>query len=290
MRLAALLLLSIVFASCAVKNDKHHYDKPLLTVAIAPQKYLLATLAGDKFEIQTLLPPGADPESFEPSFDAMKCLMNSEAYFQIASLPFENQLIDKIRSNFPELRIISPPSGLYLIYGSHGDSHHHHGGENDCVYDPHYWTSIRNLRLMAADMANQLSILDPDAKDLYERRLSRLDIELNSLNDSINSILASSVGKEFLIWHPSLSYFAHDFGLSQIAVQHDGKDPDVAWLKHIYSLDKQMLTCFVIEPEHDARLSRSIASEMQIPVFQISVMSDNITNQLLKLAYEIARK
>jgi zinc transport system substrate-binding protein len=290
-RVATLLVLlfGLLLSSCGSSSEEKTSDKPTVTVAIPPQKYLLSALAADRFEINTLLPPGVDAESFEPSFGTMKSLMNSKAYFSIGSMPFEEQMLDKIKSNFPKLKIISPPSGLHLIYGSHGDAHHHHDG-HECSYDPHYWTSVGNLRVMAADMARQLIELDSSAKDIYMARLKRLDADLAALSDSISSLLYTRANTEFLIWHPSLSYFAQEFKLSQIAVQHEGKEPSAAWLKHIYSLSRKGLSVFVVEPEHDARLSLSIAKEMEIPTCEISVMSEDINHQLLNLAYEIARK
>ena len=60
-----------------------------LTVSIEPQRYLLEQIAGDKWQVNTVLEKGADPENFDPPMSTMKKAMSSRLYFSMGTLPFE---------------------------------------------------------------------------------------------------------------------------------------------------------------------------------------------------------
>ncbi|MBN2173248.1 MAG: hypothetical protein JW731_03900, partial [Bacteroidales bacterium] len=60
--LAVLLILSLVF-SCSNESQKKQ-EKRIITVSILPQKYFVEKIAGDRFQINVMIPPGASPESY----------------------------------------------------------------------------------------------------------------------------------------------------------------------------------------------------------------------------------
>ena len=92
--LGAVMLM--VLACCGSKPTD---GKPTLTVSIPPQKYLLEQIVGDKYEVNSLLAPGTNPENYDPSMNHLVGLQRSEAYFRLGNLGFEAAALPKISEN-----------------------------------------------------------------------------------------------------------------------------------------------------------------------------------------------
>ena len=55
---------------------------------------------------------------------------------------------------------------------------------------------------------------------------------LDSIDNAITARLAPHKGDSFIVWHPSLSYFARDYGLNQVVVGgSEHKESSIADLK-----------------------------------------------------------
>ena len=119
------ILLSVILLYIGGCSAKSVFDKPVITVSIQPQKYMLEKIAGDKWDIKCLLSNSADPESFDPGMTHLLNLENSKAYFKIGNIPFESAIINKVKNNNPGLRLFDNSEGIALIKGTHGHSHAH---------------------------------------------------------------------------------------------------------------------------------------------------------------------
>jgi len=194
-------------------------------VSIQPQKYLLEKIAGDKWDVKCLLSNGANPESYDPSLTHLLNLENSTAYFRIGNIPFESAIITKVTKNKPGLKIIDSSTGIALITGTHS------GHAGDSEIDPHIWTSVKNAKKIASNMYNGLVEIDPSNKDTYTKNFKNLLQSLDSLDNSIKERLASHRGETFIVWHPSLSYFARDYGLRQISLSPEGKEASITMMQ-----------------------------------------------------------
>ena len=85
-------------------------------------------------------------------------------------------------------------------------------------------TSVRNARVIASNMLDAMVEADPVNADEYRRRHAELDRGLARMDSSMSARLAPLRGQGFMVWHPSLSYFARDYGLTQIALGGGGKE------------------------------------------------------------------
>lgn len=274
-------IISLCLAACLGLGacSRSGEGKRVVSVTIPPQQWLLQQIAGDRYEVNTLLPPGANPESFEPEMQQLMNLQNSAAYFKAGMPGFEQALLAKIRDNFPDLPVYDSSEGIELIEGTH-PSHGADGDGHDCGADPHVWTSLRNARIMAANMLRRMVELDPEGRDYYTANFRALDRRLQALDDSIASVLAQRKGTAFIVWHPSLSYFARDYGLRQIAMEADGKEASVRQLREqIDAAAGERPALFFLQQEYDSRAARSIAEEIGVPTETIAVMQPDIARQ-----------
>ena len=221
MKINSLIFYALAVLTACSGSHKASDDRPTVTVSIAPQAWLLEAIAGDSVNINILLGSGANPETYEPSINTIKTASQSDAMMLSGALGFETQLAERLSSNNPQLAIVDTSKGIEPIYGTHSHGDHTHAND---IPDPHTWTSVRNARTIACNMLATLIKIDPDNQSYYTARAERLDHRLDSIDRTIKSRLDSIPVKSFLVWHPSLSYYARDYGLEQISIGSEGRE------------------------------------------------------------------
>ena len=279
--IGVILLLSGVMGITGCSSDKAT-TKNVLTVSIPPQKYLLKKIVGDKFEVNSLLAPGTNPENYDPSINHLTGLQNSRAYFRIGNIGFEIASLQKISENFPELEIINSATGISYITGTHS---HCHNGHHSHYADPHIWTSVKNAKIIATNMYEAMAKLDPDNKNFYKQRYDSLCNELIALDDSISSIMSNHKGETFVVWHPSLTYFARDYELNQLSIEYEGKETSAKQLQSkIETAQKLSPKIFFFQKEYDSRQSESISNQLGNRLIPLNLVSEDWDSEMLKIA------
>ena len=187
-----------------------------LYVSILPMRSLVKEIVGEDFRIEVLVPPGASPETFEPTPRQFIGLNEAQLVFNVGLLEFETALLDKIEDR---TKIVDLSRGIVRIEGScahagRNGSDHAHG------VDPHVWTSPRALQRMAENAYEAIHARWPDSAK-YTANHARLQEELRQLDLRTAEKIARSGIRYFIIYHPALTYYARDYGLRQA----DGKEP-----------------------------------------------------------------
>lgn len=215
----ALLWLSLAGVPGGCAEQPRTQDKTLY-VSIPPLKEVVGGIVGDDFTIGVLVPPGASPETYEPTPRQFIGLNRAELIFNIGLIDFETALSDKL----PERnKIVTLCRGIEPIAGSCSHEHAGCGGHTHGV-DPHIWTSPRALQRMADNAYEAIHAVYPDSTK-YTENYHRLKQRLEELDERISEKLARHGVKSFIVYHPALSYYARDYGLEQIAIEAEGKEP-----------------------------------------------------------------
>jgi zinc transport system substrate-binding protein len=232
--------------------------------------------------VTTLLGRGANPETFDPTMKARMALENSAAFFQVGGLPFEESIAETLGEN---VKIVNTSKGIDPIYGTHdhGDADsddHHHGGA-----DPHTWTSVKNARVIARNMLDALIEIDPDGADFYRQRHSRLDSRLDSLDRVLADKLTDIKTRAFAVWHPSLSYFARDYGLTQISVGFENKEMSPRALAEVTDDARQAgVKVLFFQKEYDSRQANSLCGAIGAELVTINPLEYDWEAQLISIA------
>lgn len=253
--------------------------EPTYSVSYPMEKVLLERIVGDRVNINTLIPPGTNPESFDPSVSTLVSLEKSKAFFRLNTPGFEQSVMARTGRNYSGLDLVDADSGIVRIDGTHGD------GETD----PHIWNSVKNARVMAANMARYLEKNDKGNAKKYERNAAKLDADLKALDDSIASILSGVEGRSFVVIHPALSYFARDYGLHQIALESEGKEVSPRQLaQRMNEARRSGAKVLVHDLEHSPARAEAMAEQMGLKLVLVSLNGYDWRDNLLKLAREIA--
>lgn len=251
-KLPILILLScMVISGCSGADEKEDTDQIPVTVSIPPLEYLVKEIGGDKVAVTTLVPSSSDPETFDPTISQLRRASESEVIFITGVLPFEGNLVQAIKSSNQHISIATLADSINLLRGTHGD-------HDD--FDPHIWTSLRNAKTMAKEICRYLVLADSENGDYFLQRYNRLAASLDSLDTAICDRLAPYRGSSFLVWHPSLSYFAKDYGLRQLAIGQEHKETSITGLaERLESSKREQPRAFFLQNDIDSRQAQTIA-------------------------------
>lgn len=273
------VVLLLVAAACG-----HAPGKRLLTVSIEPQRYLLERIAGDVWTVNTMLPNGADPENFDPPMSALKSAMNSKAYFRVGTMAFEDALTRRLGDG---LRMVDTSEGIELIHGTH-DCGGHHGHSDEA--DPHIWSSVRNAKVMARNMYEAMVKIDSDNEATYTANYDRLKASLDSLDAELAQALSSERGATFLTWHPSLSYFARDYSLNQLALGAEGKELSAeAFRSRIDKARETNAVVMILQPDMDNGRSEEVARQAGARTVTVNLLGYDWPRQMRLVAESIKK-
>lgn len=257
-------IISCLCAAATFSCKKEASDtRPVIAVSINPQRFLLEKIAGDDFAIETVLPHGENPETFDPSMSVRKAVEDADIYFTTGYLAFEGNLLF---NNNNTTKFVDTSEGIEPVYGTHdhvtGNKLFLTGeGQKRASADPHIWTSVKNAKVMVKNMTRALAELNPEGAAEYQRRSDLYIAHLDSLDDAIASELDTITGRSFIVWHPSLSYFARDYGLEQIAVGHETKEPSAGGLKQVVDYArKDSVKVFFYQESLDSRTAEALGA------------------------------
>ena len=278
MELMALLLCM----ACGGKQT----EESIVTVTIEPQRFFAEKIAGDKFQIHCIVPSGQSPETYDPTPKQMVEVGNSVAYFQIGSLGFEQVWMQKIRENNPDLKIYDLSKGMSFIQEV---THHHHHHSHAHGVDPHIWSSIAGAKIIAQNMLEAFIQLDGEHADYYKSNYTALLKEINQTDTVIRQLLAPLKERTFIIYHPTLTYFAKEFDLTQLCIEMDGKEPSPAILAQLIATAKEREVKVVfIQQEFDKKNAELIAKETDCRLEVINPLSYHWNEELIHIAKVLA--
>ena len=266
---------------CACTNTPQKNDKPIITVTLEPLRYFTEAIAGDNFQVISMVPKGSSPESYDPTPQQLVNLSQSQAYFRIGYIGFEQAWMDKLEANSPDMKVYDTSVGVDLIRGEghwHGD-HYHEGG-----VEPHIWNSTQNALIIAENIYKALCELDAAHQADYQKRLDVLKETIRQTDENVKAFLKSA-DKTFLIYHPALSYFARDYGLKQISMEEGGKEPSPAQLKAlIETCRKEKIHTIFVQQEFDQRNAQLTANELGINIVSINPLSYDWAEEMVRVA------
>lgn len=249
-----------------------------VVVTIEPMRYFVESIAGDRFQVTTMTPPGASPELYEPTPQQMIDLSHARAYIRVGTLGFERTKLQKVADNAPHLYVVDSSKGIQLL--PHADCCDVAAGG-----DPHTWMSLRNAKVIGRNIFKALCEIDPDGVNLYTKRLHVLENRLDSLDGLVKSRMEQVTHRTFLIHHPALGYFARDYGLKQLSVEHNGKEPSAEHAAHLIEDCKaEDVKVVFIQKEYTGKMARRIAEEVGADVVEINLLSYDWEKEVLRIA------
>ncbi|MBI9085718.1 MAG: zinc ABC transporter substrate-binding protein [Desulfobacterales bacterium] len=274
-------------------------------VSIAPQKYFVQQIGRERVDVQVMVRPGASPATYEPRPMQMAALARASLYFSIG-VPFEQAWLDRIVSANPRLRIVATDQGIEkLAMANHrhrdeDDADHHedikrnhmaagHRGGRDPrgIRDPHIWLSPPLVKMQARNILAALQQIDPDHGAVYEANAEEFISEINALDADLRRLFSSRQGMRFMVFHPSWGYFAQAYGIQQIPIEMEGKNPKPAQLEKLIAHAREDgIRVVFVQPQFSTRSAALIAGEIGGSVSVADPLAENWAQNLKNVAMQ----
>lgn len=247
-----------VFLFFVVLVSQGFAQKLVVAVSLQPYANLAQKIGGERVEVVAMLPPGADPHTFEPKPATLQAFSKAKIYLSDGS-GMDVAWMPRFKGVNPDVVVASITTGITWI--EHHEEHEHHGEE----LDPHVWTSPMQVRLMAENIFKIFSEHDGTGKEYYASRLATLVSEINQMDLDLKAAVGRlpKESRTFIVFHPSYGYLARDYGMMQLSIEMNGKEPKPKDLKRLVEEGrKHKVKVIFVQPQFSKRSSQTIAKEL----------------------------
>jgi zinc transport system substrate-binding protein len=264
-----LLALAIFLMMCSCNGSRSVSDQPIVTVSIPPFMYFVEKIGRHDFAVNVMVPSGSNPHIYEPVPSQIDKLSKSKAYISNGFLGFEQTWLNKFYEINKTMVRLSLGDDIDPIISAHN-----HEGTPSEGADPHYWVSPKCAIKMASAVKRLLCDLNPQDGKMYESNYDSLMSVIEGVDRFATELFSEDAGSSFMIYHPNLAYLARDYGLQEISVEFEGKEPTPSRLKRLIDLarERKIKTIFV-QKEYDTKNAKAIAGEIGADIEIIDPLS-----------------
>jgi zinc transport system substrate-binding protein len=283
---AALLLCAATSTPPVEAASKLH-----VTVSIPPQAYLFDRIGGNALVTETLIPPGRSPENYEPTARQLVALGKTDIYCKVGhpAFVFERNHLDPILHHQHGIEIIdmwalslqaasldqSGQPGSERRKSSAGASPKSHIGVGfDRSTDPHIWLSPQLMLGTAREITRLLSTLLAPQAGIFQENLASLERDIERLDADINALIQPTAQRTFVVQHPAWGHFAAYYGLEQLAIEKQGKEPSPG---HMISLIDRAraedIRTILAQSKNSDRAARIVAKEIDATIVSLDPLA-----------------
>jgi len=276
--LLVIVLLIVVFLGNAclngVPDQQTGQEQLIIVTSILPQADFIEHIGGDKVEVIVMIPPGANPATYEPTASQLKAVSSAGMYAKVGSgLLFEEVWLDRIISANPDMIVVDTSKGVTLM-----------------EMDPHIWLSPANAKIMVQNICEGLIRIDQANETYYEQNKEQYIHDLEVLDSTINQSLSGFKNRTFMVFHPSWGYFARDYNLTMIAVEIEGKEPSVSDMAHLIKTAKENdINVIFVQPQFSTKSAEVIAKEIGGSVIPADSLAKDYLVNLHKVTNSFAQ-
>jgi len=254
-------------------------------VSVLPQKRFVERVAGDRARVIVVVGQGQSPAPYDPTPRQMAALADADLFFTMG-VPFERMWLPRITAVYPLLKPADTTAGIprrRMASHRHGD--HDHGGEPD----PHLWTNPRHAAHMVHRIAEAFAVLDPEGAPIYRANATVYAAELAVLDRELRALLEPAAGGRFLVFHPSWGYFADAYGLEQVAIEVEGKNPGARALAGFIDRARaEKVKAVFVQSQFAAGSARAVAEAVGATLIQVDPLAEDYAANLRRVAALIA--
>lgn len=222
-------------------------------------------VGGREVEVDTILQPGDNPHTFQPSPTDARKIAGAQVVFK-NGLGLEAWLSGLIQSAKNEdATVVALAQGLQPL-GRH--AHEHAEG------NPHFWLSVPYAQQYVKTIRDTLVEADPQGADQYRTNAQRYLAELENLDDYIRKQVATipEGNRKLVTFHDAFPYFAETYGFELVGVvlANPNEKPsggEVADL--VRRIQKENVPAIFTEPRFRSSLADTIAGEANVEVYTL---------------------
>jgi zinc transport system substrate-binding protein len=287
-------VLPIMLLCIIVANNLAMADKLPVFASILPLKYFVEHIGGERVAVSVMVQPGASPATYEPKPMQMAALSQTRLYFAIG-VPFERSWLDKIAAANTAMQVVHTDQGITKIpmarhhheqeqsTSGHGHDHDEHG-----ILDPHIWLAPALAEQISQHIVSALTRVDPAGRDVYEGNFKKLCSDIQKLDADLANLFSDAAERRFIVFHPAWGYLAKAYGLQQVPIEVEGKDPKPAQLMALITFAREQgITAIFAQPQFSAKSARQVAREIHGQVIFVDPLAYNWADNLRDIAVKL---
>lgn len=257
----------------------------LVLVTVAPHKFFVDQISENTIPVQLMVPVGASSHTYEPTPKQILSAVKGDIWFTIGE-SFEPKAARSLTTYNPKMQIVDMRPGVNLI---RDDGHHHCCSCHPGAEDVHYWLSARESKAQGLTMFNALSARYPEKKELLTRGYNKFISGLDALDQELAAILKPAEGRSILVSHPAYSYLLRDYGMGQISIEFEGKDPTPFQLTNtLRDARNAKVTKVFVQPQYPSKGATLVAKEIGAKVETLEPYSENYFETMREIAKKFA--
>jgi zinc transport system substrate-binding protein len=248
-----------------------------IVVSVGPEEEFVQAIGGDKVDVTLMVPPGADPHTYEPLPNQLNHVSNAKIYVMVGTpIEFELNYMDKMRDMNPNMLVVNSSQGITLIPNT---------AENENSSDPHVWVSPKNAKIMVENIYQSLIKVDPNNTEYYTKNRNTYLQQLDELDNNITKSLNGKENTNIIVYHPAWAYFCQDYHLNQITIESGGKEPTSREIANVIDIAKKdNIKVIFVEPQYSPKSAEVIASEINGKVLKVDDLAPDYIKNLNNVA------
>ncbi|MDN5709911.1 MAG: zinc ABC transporter substrate-binding protein [Planococcus sp. (in: firmicutes)] len=284
---------------------------------VYPLVYFAERIGGERVDVKSVYPAGANEHSFEPTQKDMINMADADLLFYVG-LGLEG-FIDSAQETLQneDLEFVATADGITDEqleaaageqaqahsedeHGHEEDEHAHeedghsdeesheeegHEGHDHGSTDPHVWISPVLSQDLAASVRDALTEKDPEGAEEFDKNYEELVAELEALDESFQNLDEKVERDTFFVSHSAFGYIAAPYGFEQVAVAglNSQDEPSQKELTEIVDMAREKdIQYIVFEQNVSSNLTEVIRNEVgaeAIEMHNLGVLTqENIDN------------
>ena len=265
----------ILFTSACSVNKKDSESKKIrAVVTVITYADFVKKIGGDKIEVVTMIPAGANAHAYEPQPDKLVEFSKADFYFRVGNIfEFEDIWMDKIQGYNKDIKIVDCSENISTM-----------------EHDPHIWLNPANTKIITRHICDALVKSYSAEKDFFETNLKRFQTALDSIDASNKEKLRGLKSKTMMVYHSAWKYFADYYGLEEIAIENEGKSPNLQDITRIIAGAKESgVKVVFIEPQFDPAPAKTIAKEIGAATDTVNSLPQDYLKNLSDVVNKIVK-
>ncbi len=286
--ICAILLFSGCTEKTQNKDTETSADKLVVAVSVLPQAEFVEKIGGDKVRTVVMIPSGASVHTYEPTPSQLKDLSTAQVYVKAGSnLDFELAWMDDLMSVNSDMYVVNSSKGIrFRTMGE--DEHEEENGHTGL--DPHVWTSPQNAKIMVKNIYEGLVAVDPDNEATYKQNYDAYIDKLDEADAKLKTSLAGKEGSSFIVYHPAWGYLADDYGLHEISIEVEGKEPSAQDMQKLIDTAKEKgIKVIFVQKGFSTASAETIAGQIGGEVVEVDPLAKDYIDNLDRVSNAFAK-
>lgn len=250
---------------------------------------LVREVGGNRVSVVSVVPPGADPHTFEPTPGTAKALAQSRLLFAngLGLEPFLPRLQNLLPKGARVVKLAEGVQGLICEEEAQGhpDEEHHHGPCNS-----HLWLDPIHALGYAERIASELARIDPEGKEVYQANLARFQKEVAKRDQAFKACHLQ--GLKVVTQHDAFAYFARRYGLKVVGSLASAQAQEVgsqSFLKLLNKARQEGVKLVLAEPQFQGTALKALAEALgaRIAVLYTDTLDNKVPSYLALLDHNL---